>query len=76
MIRADPSYRNIRFWDIGSHHDKSGLVGIEAATENEGLHPRIPALFEASETGQTRGWPHSGRGCQTSFPATVVRIQV
>jgi hypothetical protein len=65
-----------RFWDIDSRHDKSGLVGIEAATENQGLHPRIPALLEASEAGQTGSWAHSGGGCQTGFPPSVVCIEI
>ena len=60
MVEPFLGIRNIRFWDIGSDHDKSGLVDIEAATENESLHPRIPVVFEALEAGQTGCWTHPG----------------
>ena len=76
ILMADFRFCNIRFWDIGRYHDKSCLVGIEAATENKGLHPRIPTFFEATEAGQARRWSHSGGGCQTGFPAPVLCVEV
>ena len=76
MVGSLSVIRNIRFWDIDIDHDKSCLVGIEAATENKGLHPGISALFEAAEAGQTGRWSHSGGGCQTGFPAAVLCFEV
>jgi hypothetical protein len=55
--------RNIRFWDIPIPDCKSCLVIIEAATEKQGLHKTIPALFEAAETGKTGGRADTGGGC-------------
>jgi hypothetical protein len=76
MVGAGQSNRNIRFWDIDIDHDKSGLVGIEAATENKGLHTRISALFEAAEAGEIGRGAHSGGGCPTGFPASVFCVEV
>ena len=53
MVEPFMGIRNIRVWDIYTKHDKSGLVGAEAATENKGLHPGVPGLLEATEAGET-----------------------